>query len=436
MNKNKELYCLIGYPVSHSLSPAIHNSAFRESRIKGIYTTMLVKPGELEDSISTLRRLNVKGINVTMPHKETVIRFVEEMDEVAGEIGAVNTIVNENGKLKGYNTDAVGAVEAVRSIVDELKGKRAVILGRGGMSRAVAFGLKQEGMKISQLGRDEMKVENLSSEIGNADLVCNCTPLGTSPGTTPIPKRLLKKELAIFDAVYINGKTDLIRDAASVGCKTVDGVQMLVNQGANSFRLWTGTNPNRELMLKEARKAMNINKKRRVKSIYFVGFMGSGKSSVGKEVARELGKRFVDTDDELSYNHSRTVREIFDAFGEEKFRKMEQKEIERLSKKDELVVASGGGSVLDYENIARMKDHGTLIFLRAEASTIFERLRGDESRPLLKGTDGTMEENEILRVLNARMPYYEFARDIEIITDEKSVYDVAKEAIKKLDGLK
>ncbi len=429
---NKDLYCLIGYPVSHSLSPTIHNSAFRDSCVEAVYTTMLVKPDDLVNSISMLRKLDAKGINVTMPHKERVTRFIDEIDETAKEIRAVNTIVNKEGRLKGYNTDASGAVDAVKSVMDELNGKRAIILGRGGMGRATAFGLGQEGMTTQLLGRDEMEEKSLSSAISDADLVCNCTPLGMSQGSTPIPKKLLRKELVVFDAVYVNGRTNLIRDAQRKGCKTIDGIQMLVNQGANSFKLWTGKYPNREVMLNAARKRMEENKRGGRKNIYFVGFSGSGKSNVGERVARKLRRKFVDIDEEISASYAQPIKDIFVSFGEGEFRKMEHREIGKVSERNGLVIAPGGGSVLIYENISRMKDSGTIIFLRAEPSTVYERLKGDGSRPLLAGADGAVELSKILREMNLRMPYYELARDLETITDGKSVDTVAKEAIGKL----
>ena len=430
---NKDLFCLLGNPVDHSVSPAMHNAAFRDLGIHGIYTTMLVKDGELENSISALRGLNVRGINVTMPFKEEVIKFIDGIDTPAREVRAVNTIVNENGKLIGYNTDILGGVEAVLSVINDLKGKKAVILGKGGAGRALSYGLGKQGMKTLTLGRTEMVEDNLAVLIDDADLICNCTPLGMTTGFTPVPKRLLRKKMVIFDAVYGNGVTDLIRDAKEMGCRTVDGLRMLVDQGASSLKLWMGIEPNREVMLKAANDGIKKIRDRKWRNIYFVGFMGTGKSSVGAKVADILKRKFVDTDLEISTQTGLPISGIFKNLGEQEFRRIERDEIEKSCRESGLVVSPGGGSVLNFENVSEMKEHGSIILLKANANTIYSRVKAEYSRPLLEGENGGIDNVKLLNEMERRAPYYLLARDIEIVTDDKSIETVAREVIQKME---
>lgn len=430
--KNKDLYCLIGYPVSHSLSPAMHNSAFRDSCIEAVYTTMTVKPEELGSSISSLRKLNVKGVNVTMPLKEKVMQQIDSIDENAGKIGAVNTIVNEKGILKGYNTDALGGAEAVSSAMKDSRGKEAVILGRGGTARAIAFGLEKIGMHTQLLGRDAINGDDLSPIIKEADIVCNCTPIGMIQGATPIPKKLLRKDLVVFDAVYANEKTALIRDAEKGGCKTINGIQLLLNQGVHSFKLWTGVEPNRKIMSSAIKERIRINRQHLRRNIYFVGFMGSGKSSVGELSAKRIKRKFIDIDNEISTQLGSSIREIFDNFGEEEFRKIERREIERVSQNRGHVIAPGGGSVLNFENVSRMKNTGTVVFLSTKPSNLLSRLRREGSRPLMAGTDDELDPERIRALLKDRMPYYNLAKDLEIITDGKGVQSLANEVVQRI----
>ncbi len=434
MRENRDLYCLIGDPVAHSLSPVMHNRAFEQSNLSAVYTTMLVRSEELEGGISSLRKLNVSGFNVTMPLKERMVEFVDSIDETAKKVRAVNTVVARDGKFTGYNTDGVGAVEAIRDVMKDLKGKRALILGKGGAGRAVAFGLAGEGMNTSVLGRNEMSEEELGREIENSDLLCNCTPIGMSSETTPVPAILLRKDLVVFDAVYREGATVLIRDARRSGCETIDGIQMLVNQGASSFRLWTGIEPNRSAMLESVYRRIRENSERQERNIFFIGFSGTGKSSVGKRVAMKLGRDFVDTDEVISGDNGLSVKEIFEKYGEDQFRSMELKTIKSASERRRVVVATGGGSVLNFENVFRMKESGTVVLLTSDPSSIYARLKDGEYRPILAGPGAVVDHSRILEEMSARKPYYDLSADLKIVTDGKSLEKVTNEVLGKLRG--
>ena len=276
---------LIGDPVEHSMSPAMHNAAFAASGLDFIYIPFRVEKERLEEAIGGMRGLNIRGLNVTIPHKVAVIPFLDGLDELAGKIGAVNTIVNEDGRLTGHNTDAGGFLRALAESGIEPAGKKVVVLGAGGAARAIAFTLAGNGASpvimnrklefgwaVSLAGQLEqafsIKVEalelndaNLEAALRPADILVNATSVGMSPGTndTPVPRRLLKPELAVFDVVYNPRKTRLLTEAGAAGAVTISGLEMLVWQGALAFEIWTGRKAPVALMREEALKALGAN---------------------------------------------------------------------------------------------------------------------------------------------------------------------------------
>ena len=257
---------LIGDPVAHSLSPAMHNAAFADSGLDYIYLPFKVSKENLPQAISGVRAFNMRGVNITIPHKVAVIPLLDELDPLAQRIGAVNTIVNDNGKLKGYNTDAAGFLRALAEHGFQPQGKKAVILGAGGAARAIATVLSESAAGITILNRRqefnwavdlaaglslfskaevkaaELNDNNLKAAIESADILINATSVGMSPNSeeTPVPAELLKPGLVAFDAVYNPIRTKLLSDAAAAGCKIISGVDMLIWQGVLAFELWTG----------------------------------------------------------------------------------------------------------------------------------------------------------------------------------------------------
>jgi len=265
MQYKSKVCCLIGDPIEHTLSPLIHNIAFQKLGIDYVYVAFRVEKSMLKMAVDGIRALSIRGLNVTVPHKVEIIKYLDKVDELAEKIGAVNTIVNENGKLIGYNTDGLGAIKALKDNGFYIKSKRVLILGAGGAARAVAYYVaKEEPSEIIILNRSVEKALELSDKIGyemnvacraakldednlkrtleDTDLLINCTSLGMFPKVdeTPIPKAFLTKEMTVMDIVYNPMYTRLLRDAADVGCKIIYGLDMLVNQAALSFEIWTG----------------------------------------------------------------------------------------------------------------------------------------------------------------------------------------------------
>ena len=258
---------IFGNPIEHTLSPLIHNAAF--SHLNLDYVFLAFKVARLKEAVDGIRALDLKGVSVTIPHKVAVLDYLDEVEEVAGKIGAVNTIVNRDGRLIGYNTDWSGAIEALEEKIS-LKGKTALVLGAGGAARAIAFGLKERGAGLTVLNRTVKKAEMLASEIGCShggledaasapfDMIINTTSIGMFPhqDSIPIRKECLGDAL-VFDMVYNPLKTRLISEAEASGCSTVMGIQMFVNQAAEQFTLWTDRKAPRDLMKKVVVEALS-----------------------------------------------------------------------------------------------------------------------------------------------------------------------------------
>jgi shikimate dehydrogenase len=273
---------LIGDPIEHSMSPAMHNAAFKNRGLDYVYLPFRVAKTRLGEAILGIKALNIRGLNVTIPHKVSVIPLLDELDPLAEKIGAVNTIINNDGVLKGYNTDAHGFLRAMLEQDIEPDGKSIVMLGAGGASRAISFILAERGANLVILNRQleldwavklgnsisrtfgrevkalELNEQNLAPVLRKANILVNTTSVGMSPNTneTPIPARLLESDLVVFDIVYNPVKTKLLTEAESAGAKAISGLEMLVRQGALAFEMWTGLTAPLEIMRKATIRAL------------------------------------------------------------------------------------------------------------------------------------------------------------------------------------
>ena len=253
---------LIGHPVEHGFSPPMHNAAFSALGMDYAYVAFDVNPNDLSSAIEGAKSLNIKGFNVTIPHKIEVMKHLDELDEVAELIGAVNTIDFE--KMKGYNTDGIGAIRAIEEVT-KVKGKDVIVAGAGGASRAISFYLAKFGVdSITILNRNAERAQNLASDIlasglidnvdagpiseidgllADAEILIDTTPLGMDPHIDDEPiatSDSMHENLVVFDAVYNPNETVLLKEAIEAGSKPVYGIKMLLYQGAESFRIWTG----------------------------------------------------------------------------------------------------------------------------------------------------------------------------------------------------
>ncbi len=267
IDSQTKLYGIIGNPVSHSLSPTIHNQAFKRVGLNAAYLAFNVE--HLEDAVKGMRGLGVRGVSVTIPFKTRIIGFLDELETAARRIRAVNTIVNEGGRLIGYNTDWCGALEALEEELD-VKGKRFLLLGAGGAARAVGFGLNEKGSRLIISSRSPDHGQELARDLGclykpfpsidkhEIDGVVNATPVGMFPQSdeSPLPRRYLKKGMTVMDLVYRPPSTRLLREAEEEGCRTIDGLEVLVRQAAGQLVLWTGIKPDLEEIRQDLQKAL------------------------------------------------------------------------------------------------------------------------------------------------------------------------------------
>lgn len=262
------LYAVFGNPVDHSLSPTMHNKAFAETGFNGVYLAFRVI--DIDAAMAAVRAIGIRGVSVTIPHKIAVMRSLDEIDDQARRIGAVNTVVNRGGRLYGYNSDGQGAVRALMEKT-AVQGANVAVIGAGGAARAIGFNIVDKGGRVTIINRSIQKGEGLAKDLGadykplsglkhiNADVLINTTPVGMSPqiGDLPLSPELLRKDMLVMDIVYNPVQTALLKHAQRIGCRTIDGVAMFIYQGAFQFKLWTGIEAPIETMRKAVYIALN-----------------------------------------------------------------------------------------------------------------------------------------------------------------------------------
>lgn len=268
----KKICVVIGDPVTHSLSPDMHSAAYKALGVENEYqfTAKQVAPSELGAYMNEVRDKGIYMLAVTIPHKESIMQYLDKIDGAAAEIGAVNTVINNNGVLTGYNTDYPGAINALKKHT-QLAGKAVALLGSGGTAKAIATGLYKEGLRIIICSRNQEEAEKLAEKynhialsweaIGNvaeADIIINTTPVGRQGESFPYiienledkQKRFDKKEVVVFDVNYNPNGIPLLKDAARLGATVIDGLELLLQQGMLQFELYTGLKAPEEPMRK------------------------------------------------------------------------------------------------------------------------------------------------------------------------------------------
>ena len=250
LNGSTQLVGVFGSPITHTASPAMHNAAFAALKMNWAYVALQVEPQNLRQALLGIRDMNFRGVNLTVPHKLLAIDIVDEVDAAARKLGAVNTVVVEAGKLRGFNTDGYGFSKAIKEEFDmTLKGKRILILGAGGAGRAIAAQCSLEGAaKVIIANRTpgrlpdtiQLDATNVGRVIGETDLIVNATSVGLKEGDSlGLPSSLFTPKHAVYDTIYRPAETELMRLAIDAGAKVSNGLGMLLHQGAKSFEIWT-----------------------------------------------------------------------------------------------------------------------------------------------------------------------------------------------------
>jgi len=367
----KNMKCgLIGEHLGHSFSPQIHAELADYS-----YKLVELPPEAVGDFV---RNGELDAFNVTIPYKKDVIPFLDGISPEAEAIGAVNTVVRKDGKVYGYNTDYFGFTYMLDSLGIEVKGKKAIVFGTGGAAFTVFAVLKDKGVReLAVIGIEDNTPENIAKH-GDAEIVVNATPVGMYPknGNAPVSLKAFPSCMAVLDVIYNPARTALLLEAEELGIPAVNGLPMLVAQAAKAFEFFTGDTCEEGCIEKICG---SISKSTR--NIILVGMPGCGKSTVGKRLAKALGRAFFDADDEFASMHKITPAEAINTLGEDKFRIMEHQTLEELCKKSEALIACGGGAVTRDYNYPTLHQNGVVVFLERELSNL-----SSEGRPLSQKT--------------------------------------------------
>lgn len=397
-------YGLIGEKLGHSLSPEIYRSVGLD------YELMELKREELADF---MRSGALTAFNVTIPYKQSVMKFLDFIDEEAGKINAVNTVVRKGGKRYGYNTDIFGMRLALSKSGIELKGKNVMILGTGGTSNTAYYMAKTANaasvVKVSRTG--EVNYNNCYS-LTDTDVIINTTPIGMYPfiNAAPIDIAGFKKLSGVFDAVYNPLNTDLVTAARDTGIKASGGLYMLVGQAVKSISIFNDTDIDYDLINKIYN---NLTKK--FSNIVLIGMPSCGKSAIGKKTAEILNRDFIDTDELFEKTYGKTPEQIIVSMGENVFRQMETEVIKNIVKGNS-VISTGGGIVTKKENISLLKRNGVIIYIE-RALNLLETI----GRPL-------SAKSGVKTLFDTRRPLYEGCCDIKIKND-KTIDIAVKEVI-------
>lgn len=365
-------YGLIGEHLSHSYSCEIH-AAIADYE----YELRELPPHEVE---GFLKKRDFSAINVTIPYKEKVIPFLDEISETAKKIGAVNTIVNKNGRLIGYNTDLKGVIGLVGHAGISLAGKKVLILGTGGTSKTVSAAAELLGageiIKVSRNKSDGVVTYSEAATLHkDAQIIFNTTPVGMYPDTerVPIDISLFPRLEGILDAIYHPLRTRLVVDGMMRGIPSCGGLYMLATQGVYASALFLGKEPDFSIADKVCRLIESEKQ-----NIVLIGMPASGKSSIGKLLSQRTGREFVDSDDEITIKIKKSIPQFFSEFGEKAFRIQESEIIRQLSRREGAIIATGGGAVLAEENIYYLRQNGVIVFLDRSP----EKLITTDDRPL------------------------------------------------------
>lgn len=398
-------YGLIGESLSHSKSKEIH-----ELLADYTYNLRDIKNNEL-DEFFNLKKF--KGINVTIPYKEVSMKYLDEIDELAKEIGAVNTIVNRNGRLIGYNTDYLGFNYSLNFYGIDLKDKKVLILGSGGASKMLQKLLMDKGAKeFVVISRSTENNYESIEKFADFEVIINATPIGMYPNNMECKVDLTKfnKLEDVIDLIYNPLKTKLILDAEKLNIKTMSGLMMLVAQAFFACELFLNKKLDESLIIKIYKKL-----KFDMENILLIGMPSCGKTSMGMMLAEKLKRDFYDTDDLIvKEEEGKTIPEIFEEKGEDYFRDIESKILKDLSERNGIVIVSGGGTPLREENRDYISQNSLVIYLNRDLENL-----ETSGRPLSKNLEN------LKKLYDERKEIYEALANIEI--------DVREDKIKNLD---
>lgn len=404
-------YGLIGARLGHSFSREIHSRLSHDP-----YELKELEPQELP---AFFKARDFKGINVTIPYKQTVMQWLDCLDESARNTGAVNTIVNRGGVLTGYNTDYYGFIAMAGHAGVDFRGAGVVILGAGGAACAVVAAARAMGVASVRhavrrpSGGDFLQLADPLS-YADADIIVNATPVGMFPDWQgcPVDLSVFGKLRGVLDCVYNPLRTRLVLDAQARGIPAAGGSMMLVAQAVRAREFFTG-----ESFPDDVYESLHDGLLRCKRNIVLLGMPSCGKSTIGRELASRSGRRFVDIDEVIALQTGMEIPEIFAREGEDGFRRRETSAIESVAAEQGLVIATGGGAVLREENLRLLRHNGILCLLERD----FELLMPTPDRPLSANKDA------LLALMDKRRPLY--LRAAELTVENNAAPEAAVEIL-------
>lgn len=392
------VYGLLGHDLEHSYSEQIHKELGLRGRVAYDYRILDVGPEELE---TFLARSDISGLNVTIPYKTAILAFCQELSDDVLRIGAANTVVMKKGKLWAYNTDIAGFKYMVEKSNIKIAGKKCMILGNGGASKAVRCALEDLGARdIVALSRDGFNDYEALSIHYDAEIVVNATPVGMYPNNLEslISLKSFPRVSGVIDLVYNPLRTALLLEAEELGIPHIGGLSMLVAQARESYNLFFDRN-----MINATVEDVTAMLFKQNQNIILTGMPGCGKTTIAEAIGEATGREVIDIDKVVEEEQGRSVAEIINKYGEETFRNLEHDAILENCKKSGKVIALGGGAILDRDNYPALHQNGKIFFIRRDIS-----LLPTDDRPLSKSPETLMEMQKI------RLPLYQDAADAEI----------------------
>lgn len=391
-------YGLIGEHLTHSFSKVIH-----EQIGDYVYEIKEIEPQNVD---AFMKQRDFCAINVTIPYKETVIPYLDYIDPSAKKIGAVNTVVNKNGKLYGYNTDYFGMMALVSKIGLDIKSKKVLVIGTGGTSKTATAVINDLGAtEIIYVSNTDtggaLSYDEVYKNHTDIQIIFNTSPVGMYPknGATPIDIEKFELLEGIVDVVYNPIRTNLVINAQQMGLLAQGGLYMLGAQAVYAYEYFMDTKVDKSI----CDTVYNTVLKQK-DNIILTGMPSSGKTTIGKILASKTGKTFVDTDDEIIKKIGMDIPSYFAKYGEKAFRDVESEVIKEVSVNNNQIIATGGGAILREENITYLKQNGNIYFLNRD----LERLIPTSDRPLSSDVDA------LKRRYDERYPIYKATADIII----------------------
>ena len=435
-----KIYGVMGKPIINSLSPDMHNAAFMHLGIDAAYVRLASK--NAQEGISSSYEIEIEGINVTSPYKEDILDVIDKCSRESYEIGAVNTILLKSGSdMLGYNTDIYGVHQALVQNASDPKDKTVLIIGAGGAAKAAAYSMIKNGAKVIVANRTLQKAEKISKDLGCESVDLSSTDLKEKAKKSDIiiscinsveqvlPSEVITNEKVILDAYYAN-ESRLVSDAKQNGAKIIDGREWLLYQGAKAFEIFTGKIAPVEVMRKALMERLPKAKK---SAVALLGPMGSGKTTIGKILSEKRHVKTLSLDQMIENENNISIAQIFEKYGEEKFRDLESEMLKKALQNEGTVLDCGGGIVLRENNKQLLEQKTLRVLLLLSRREIRKRLKDDTTRPLLNSKTEESED-KVEKMIKDRIRKYVESSDIVVCSGNKKPQTIADVISNEIDN--